>query len=99
MIGYRFLTPAEEEMIDAAMFYNAASSGLGGSFLDDVQQVVNRLRVYPHAGVAIDEHLRRALLMRFPFGLIYALEINEIVIVAVAHHRRKPGYWRSRVVR
>ena len=53
MIGYRFLTPAEEEMIEAALYYEAASSGLGASFLDDVQRVIDNLRDYPYARVAI----------------------------------------------
>jgi toxin ParE1/3/4 len=99
MIGYRFLTPAEEEMIEAARYYEAASRGLGDNFLDDVQRVIDKLREYPQAGPAIDNHLRRMLLSRFPFGLIYAVAVNEIVIVAVAHHGRRPGYWHSRVDR
>lgn len=44
MIAYRFLDPAEEEMIQAALFYEAASSGLGSDFLDDVQRVIDLLR-------------------------------------------------------
>jgi hypothetical protein len=47
MIGYRFLSVAEEEMSEAAVFYEARTPGLGGKFLDDVQQVVARLRVHP----------------------------------------------------
>jgi len=44
MIAYRFLSPAEEEMTEAALFYEAASNGLGSDFLNDVQRVVDRLR-------------------------------------------------------
>jgi plasmid stabilization system protein ParE len=99
MIGYRFLTPAEEEMIEAALYYEAASTGLGTNFLDDVQRVVDNLRQYPEAGAAIADQLRRMLLHRFPFGIIYAVVNNELVIVAVAHHGRRPGYWQSRVDR
>jgi hypothetical protein len=100
MIGYRFLTPAEEEMVKVALFYEAAWHGLGDSLLDDVQHVINSLREYAY-GIAIDDHLRRMLFARFPFGLIYAVAVNEIVIVivAVAHHGRQPGYWQSRVDR
>jgi hypothetical protein len=54
MIGYRFLYPAEEEMTEASLFYEAASLGLGNDFLDDVQRVVDSLRgasiPAPHAG-------------------------------------------------
>jgi len=49
MIGYRFLSLAEEEMIEAAIFYEAASNGLGNDFLDDVRQAMDRLCEYPLA--------------------------------------------------
>ena len=97
MIPYRFLTPAEEEMTDAALFYEAASSQLGSDFLNDVQRAVDRLREFPQAGEAITSGLRQSLLHRFPFSLIYAIEENVIVIIAVAHHGRRPGYWLSRL--
>ena len=99
MIGYRFLKPAEEELIEAALYYESASTGLGNDFLDDVQLAIDSLREYPHAGAVIDPQLRRKLLSRFPFGLVYAVAAKEIVIVAVAHYGRRPGYWQSRVDR
>ena len=97
MIPYRFLSPAEEEMTDAALFYETATGRLGTDFLDDVQRAIDRLRQYPHSGEAIALDFRRALLHRFPFSLIYTVEENAIVIIAVAHHGRRPGYWQSRV--
>ena len=99
MIGYRFLTPAEEEMVEAALYYEAASNGLGDSFLDDVQRAIDSLCEYPEAGFAINGQLRRMLLHRFPFVVIYAVMNNELVIIAVAHHGRRPGYWQARVDR
>jgi plasmid stabilization system protein ParE len=97
MIPYRFLTPAEEEMTEAALFYEAASSQLGSDFLDDVQKAVDRLREFPQAGEAITSGVRQTLLHRFPFSLIYTIEANVIVVIAVAHHGRRSGYWQSRV--
>jgi len=97
MTAYRFLSPAEEEMTEAALFYETRSGGLGNDFLDDVQQAVDRLSDYPHYGEQIDSGLKRTLLHRFPFSLIYAVDQTGIVIVAVAHYGRVPGYWRSRV--
>jgi plasmid stabilization system protein ParE len=96
MIPYRFLTPAEEEMTEAALFYEAASSQLGTDFLDDVQRAIDRVCDYPQAGEAITSNFRRTLLHQFPFSLIYTIEQNVIVIVAVAHQSRRPGYWQSR---
>jgi hypothetical protein len=53
MILYRFLSPAEEEMSDAALFYETATGRLGADFLDDVQRAIDRLRKYPHSGESV----------------------------------------------
>jgi len=97
MIGYRFLLPAEEEMTEASVFYEAATSGLGAGFLDEVQRVVNILREHPDLGQAVGRGLRRALLHRFPFSIIYSVEVDAILVVAVAHQSRRPDYWRNRI--
>ena len=70
MIGYRFLSLAEEEMSEAAVFYDAASTGLGQRFLDDIRQTIDTLRSHPEIGVEVAVGLRRVLLHRFPFSLI-----------------------------
>ena len=97
MIGYRLLPPAEEEMTEAAVFYEAARSGLGELYLNDIQRAIDTIRERPHLGVAIAYGFRRALVRRFPFSVIYAVEGEDIVVVAVAHQRRGPDYWRGRV--
>ena len=99
MIGYRVLPPAEQEMTEASQFYESKSAGLGLEFLDDVQHVIDSVRQHPKIGQLIDEELRRALLHRFPFSFIYAEEPDGILIVAIAHQRRRPGYWKERVER
>jgi toxin ParE1/3/4 len=99
MIAYRFLYPAEEEMTEASLFYEAASEGLGSDFLADVQFGIDSLLEHPHLGHAVGRGLRRILLHRFPFSLLYSVESNAILIIAVAHHGRRPGYWKDRVDR
>lgn len=96
MIGYRFLPLAEEEMIEASDFYEARSEGLGFEYLDDVQRIIDLARDYPKIGQSITGGFRRAVLQRFPFSIIYSEEPSEIVIIAVAHAKRRPGYWRGR---
>jgi plasmid stabilization system protein ParE len=96
VIPYRLLPPAEEEMIEAALFYEAAAESLGDDFLDDVQRAINSVRDHPDLGVAVAYGFRRILLRRFPFSIIYATEQADIVVVAVAHQRRAPDYWKSR---
>lgn len=96
-MSYRFLTSAEEEMTEAALFYDEKVSGLGTDFIDDVQRVVDRLRTYPTLGQVVSGDLRRIVLSRFPFSLIYSIEPEGLLIVAVAHQRRRPGYWHERI--
>ncbi|CAG0965266.1 hypothetical protein BURK2_00964 [Burkholderiales bacterium] len=74
MTQHRFLPLAEEELAEAAAYYEAANRGLGDRFLDDVQAVIEALLRNPEIGHRLDAHLRRALLRSFPYALIYALE-------------------------
>jgi toxin ParE1/3/4 len=97
MIGYRFLSPADIEMSEASIFYEDATFGLGVEFLDEAQRVIDLVREHPKIGQSLDPQLRQAMLHRFPFSLIYAVEAETIVIVAVAHQRRRPGYWKNRI--
>lgn len=83
-------------MNEAASFYEAESSGLGDAFLDDIQRAVDTVRQNPGIGTPVGRGFRRMLLRRFPFSLIYADARDEIVLVAVAHQRRRPNYWRRR---
>jgi plasmid stabilization system protein ParE len=99
MIGFRYLPPAEEEMTETAIFYERQAHGLGAEFLDDVQRAIDRLRDNPKLGQSVVDEFRRGLLSRFPFSLIYTVEPENLLIVAVAHQRRRPYYWRERIDR
>ena len=83
-------------MTEAALFYESARPGLGALYLDDVQHALDIARERPYLGVAVALGFRRMLLRRFPFSLIYAIESNDVVVVAVAHQRRSPNYWKGR---
>ena len=92
-----FLPEAEEEMMEAAVFYQEKAEGLGERFLDDVERATQLLSEQPLIGQQLDNHLRQLLMHRFPFSLIYSSEQSEILILAVAHQRRRPGYWQERL--
>ncbi len=94
-----FLAEAEEEMMEAAVFYQEQAEGLGEKFLDDVERATQLLSEQPLIGQQIDNHLRRFLLHRFPFSLIYSSELSGVLIIAVAHQRRRPDYWQERLSR
>ena len=83
-------------MTEAAVFYESREPGLGSEFLDDMQRTVDRLLRNPLLGQSISPVFRRTLFSRFPFSLIYVSEPDGLLIVAVAHQRRRPGYWNNR---
>ena len=96
MITHRFLPLARDELNEAASFFEGRVSGLGAAFLDDVDRSIEMLRESPRIGAAVGRTVRKLLLRRFPYSIIYALRGEEVVIVAVAHQRKRPGYWRRR---
>ena len=73
MTGYQFLPKAEEEMNEAAQFYEGRSEGLGEDFLDEVQHTIESILAFPESGPVVSENFRRRILRRFPFGLLYAI--------------------------
>jgi plasmid stabilization system protein ParE len=96
VIRYRYLPSAREELNDAAAYYEASVPGLGDAFLDDVERAIATVRESPRIGVPTQRIFRKMILHRFPFSIVYVERDEEIVIVAVAHQRRRPGYWRRR---
>lgn len=92
-----FLPEAEQEMIFAAEYYEAQASGLGVDYLSEVERSVQAIAESPMTWPIVEGKLRRRLVRRFPFGVLYRIDLEEIIIVAVAHLRRKPEYWKKRL--
>ncbi len=90
--------PASDEFSDAVRWYDARRPGLGGEFFDEVGAIVTLIEANPEVGTIIsaDGQTRRALVGRFPYQVVYRLKPTEIVIVAIAHLKRRPGYWKNR---
>jgi toxin ParE1/3/4 len=87
---------ARAELIDAAGYYEKCRSGLGKAFLSAVERAVARLSNKPLRWRNIGGRFRRCLVKQFPYGIIYAVEGDDIFVAAVMHLKRKPGYWRRR---
>jgi len=83
-----FHPEAEVEFLAAAGFYDA--------HIAEVRRAAHTLQQHPELGHRFSRRLRRLLVQRFPYGLLYRIEAEEIFIVAVAHLSRRPGYWRRR---
>ena len=97
MTPVRFLSPALDEMCDAAEYYESQAVGLGSDLVDEIAHTVSRIREFPYAGVHLRQGVRRQMVKRFPFGLLYVVEEDEIIVLAVMHLRRRPSYWASRI--
>jgi hypothetical protein len=93
MTAIVFLLPAQEEMTAAARYYQAQSTGLGTEFLAEVERTIAAIVSHPKAAPKVKPYIRRRLLKRFPFGILYAATL----ILAVMHLRRRPGYWQDRL--
>ena len=95
----RFLEIAEIELDQAIHWYGTQAPGLGEAFLIEVLSVADRITRFPDAWHLIGENIRRCRLNRFPYGLIYAVDNEDILVLAVAHLHRRPEYWRDRLKR
>jgi toxin ParE1/3/4 len=96
MMGYRFLDQAIFELEDAAHYYAATSEKLSLELRDEVDRALSYLCEFPRAAKPIDRIHRSHKPHRFPYLLIYRIAGEELIVVAVAHTARKPGYWRKR---
>ncbi len=93
----RFLAPAEIEMFEAAVYYEMQASTLGENFLDIVENAIVEITKFPESCPVIDNGIRRQVVRRFPFSVLYQIFNNEIIIVAVMHQKQKPRYWVERL--
>ena len=93
----RFVAPARRELLAEVAYYNNKESGLGDRFLVAAKEATARALSYPLTGTPASEKTRRMFLKDFPFALVYRPDKNGIVIFALAHHARRPEYWRNRI--
>lgn len=96
MARYRFLPRAREELAAAVAFYEAESPGLGHDLAREARRLCSRVVESPLAGVEIRPGIRRRLLRRFPYAILYGHDGDDILIIAFAHQRRRPRYWPNR---
>jgi mRNA-degrading endonuclease RelE of RelBE toxin-antitoxin system len=85
------------EAFKSARFYNRAQAGLGAEFFEQLDETVVCLRKDPMRPRADENGVRSWRLRRFPFRVYYAIDPGRIRILAVAHLKRRPGYWQERL--
>lgn len=96
-MNIKFLRIAEDELENAIVYYEGKEAGLGLRFLTEINNCLDRIQKYPHAWFEFSENTKRCRTKVFPYGVIYQVEEEEIVIVAVASLLRDPDYWKDRI--
>lgn len=87
---------AELEFSEAAEYFERESPGLGAAFIDAVEVCVADIVEFPEAGATLVAGVRRKVVRRFPYSVLYAVRPDHIRVVAVMHARRRPMYWIDR---
>ena len=92
-----FLREAEEEYLAAISWYRERSLAAAASFEIEFSRVIGNVQESPTRWAGYSQDLRRCFLHRFPFAVVYQDLPDIILVVAIAHCRRRPGYWRDRL--
>jgi len=90
-----FLDPAGAEFIETIAYYNLQSEGLGFEFAVEIKKAMERILQYPNAWSPLSKRTRRCRTNRFPYGLIYQIRSNTILIIAVQNLHKHPDSWKS----
>jgi len=90
------LDEAVAESDDAFCYYEYEQIGLGSRFIESFKKSLELIEFYPYGWHPLSKKVRRCLIKSFPYGIIYHIREEEIVIVAVASLHRKPNYWIDR---
>jgi len=95
-VTIRLLTLAQQELDDAVTWYDRRAESLVREFLDEFDRTVRRIHSFPQAYAEIAPGIRRGLVARLPYGVIYGIDGETIIVIAVAHLHRRPHYWINR---
>ena len=88
---------AESDLREACAWYEGQASGLSGKFLQEIDRTLTRLHESPRVYAKVEKEARRALIRRFPYGIIFIEEPDKVVVLAVMNQARDPGRWQERI--
>jgi plasmid stabilization system protein ParE len=96
-VNVRFLTLAKKEIDDAVVWFDEQQEGKGAEFLAALSRALRLVKAYPYASPEVEPEVRRCLFVSFPYSLIYGIDDEAIIVLAVAHTHREPRYWVDRL--
>ena len=90
------MTGADDELLNEIGYLELRAKGLGRRFLAEIRRAESLISQFPESAEEIRPDIRKRVLRKFRYSLIYSIEKNGVLILAVAHHSRRPGYWVGR---
>jgi plasmid stabilization system protein ParE len=93
----RISPEADAELTEARQWYSHHRKDLDLEFMQCIEIALSRIQDNPHLFPVVYGGLRRAVVRRFPFAILYEVRAEEIQVIAVFHSRRNPDVWKSRV--
>jgi plasmid stabilization system protein ParE len=94
---YEFHPEALDEYIEAGHYYGERQPGLDLRFIVSVEAAIENILEDPYRWRPFDEDVRRCFTRVFPYAVLYTIEPDYVLIIAVAHCSREPGYWKRRI--
>jgi hypothetical protein len=88
---------AEDELLNEIGYLERQAPGLGRRFFAEISRVESLIAEFPQAAAETRLGIRKRLLRKFRFSLLYSIEKRGVLILALAHHSRRPGYWVGRM--
>ena len=92
-----FLKISQIELDETFVYYENIQNDLGYRFINEVKESISLIQNYPNAWHNLSNRTKRCLVKNFPYGIIYQIRKDKILIVAIANLHRKPNYWKNRI--
>lgn len=96
MAAVRFHPAADEDLLEAIDWYMARSATAAAGLVREIEHALARIGEAPERYPLTRFGRRRFVLLNYPYDVVYRILAGEVEIIAVAHHSRKPAYWRGR---
>lgn len=97
MIPIRYHEAAEDELLNEIGYLEAQAKGLGRRLWVEIRRAESLIARFPESGEQIRAGIRKQVLRKFRYSLIYSVEEDGVLLLEVAHHSRRPGYWVGRL--
>ncbi|MBU0620838.1 MAG: hypothetical protein KJ795_03225 [Gammaproteobacteria bacterium] len=98
-MSYQFHPAAAREHLDSIAFYESRLHGLGANYIAEFEATMKKVCAAPNSfSIECPPDIHKAVMKRFPFNVLFRETGKVVQVLAVAHHRRRPGYWLGRTV-